>query len=475
MVDYDATADSSEDNSIRSFTTDSNPIGSPVVVVDSTSSKKSVVLPSHIYSPLTTNSEALTGIVDVIQNQERKRWIKGLLYLFMLVITWVASIQLANDLMKDTDYDHPLFVASIDGGFFVLFGLQPFLERCRSKAELNRSEAAGSIDESGLRLSYTDILIVGAATSIVYFLSGACATTALKYTTTSNQTILSTTSSLFSLILGVMAKVEKFTVAKLISIIASISGICLITLTGTDEATNTEPAHSPIVGNLLAVVGAAAYSGFLVIMKWKLGEQVDSSRNSLVYTCLGICTFIFVTPLLGLADLFGIEKFALPGNNVIMGKILLCGFLNTVSDYCASVAALLMSPLITSLSLSTAIPMSMICDSVFFHTVPTSFSYYIGLVLIFASFIFTSLSDKDEAVEDAVNDAVSEAVSHDKKLTPFFTPSQLPNSTNEDVPVMNIDSTLEEDPDTSSMSPLHLVITGGNNGRYFIRKVENIL
>lgn len=383
--------------------------------------------------------------------QKRKRWCKGVLCLLGLVVTWVITVQLTNMVMKGSDYDHPLFVAALDGMFFVIFGgrmpfravrygfravtrklnvafgateSEPLLESCITRVSYgsNALDAdAGSkndkldgktavvrvksVETEPKPLRTHNIVLMGAVIAFIYFICGACATTALKYTSGLNETVLSTTSSLFSLLLGVLFRVEKFSWSKLVAIVCSICGICLVTFMdrttfGTAfEAFNLESTSLEVVlGNFLCILAAMAYSGFLVLMKWMLGRQQKSKDcDKIMYTTLGLSTIAFVPPLLFLADIFGVEQFGFPHDPKIFAAVLFCGLLNAVSDYCASVASLLTSPLVTSLSLSTGIPLSMICDSIFFHTVHISPWYYAGILMIFASLIFTSAEDEDES------------------------------------------------------------------------------
>ncbi|QPG75332.1 hypothetical protein FOA43_002685 [Brettanomyces nanus] len=473
---------------------------SPVVRLRTSLIHDPVINQSYVKSPIIRERTAslqehqvLDQVLDIIKTDEHTRWIKGLFYLAVLIITWVIAVQLANNLMKNTDYDHPLFIAAVDGVFFLLFGIRSLLRHIYSaltrtfgyRSPLIRQpvinyQAAQSEPDSILlealsyQLSYYEILSVGAQVAIVYFISGACATTALKYTSASNQTILSTTSSLFTLMLGVLTHVERFSVAKLVAIVVSIIGICLITMEDSIKL-KYSTSNLEILGDLIALAGALAYSAFLIILRLKLGGQTDSQRDILVYVCLGICTILFVTPLLGIADLIGLEKFSFPPDRTTLLIILLCGFLNAVSDYCASVASLLTSPLITSLSLSMAIPVSMLCDSFFFHTIHTSATYYLGIILIFSSFIFTSLSDQEDVINTAVKEAVSEAVNYNDALSPILTPHLSITSpfsspallTYDEIPGFNIDNS-----SNIAVSQQQLVVAGGHNRKYFIREVK---
>ncbi|GMF03210.1 unnamed protein product [Ambrosiozyma monospora] len=172
----------------------------------------------------------------------------------------------------------------------------------------------------------------------------------------------------------------------------------------------------------MALLGACLYSGYLILLRLKLGEQTNDADDSIVYGLIGVNTTFFLFPFLVIAQLVGLEPLTMPESKTILLIILISGLLNAISDYCAAVASLLTSPLLTSLSLSTAIPISMICDSIFYNDVNTSAWYYLGIILIFSSFVFTSLESEEKTMDTAVQDALGEAIENDEILSPILSP-----------------------------------------------------
>lgn len=443
-------------------------------------------------------------VVDIIVAEETNQWITGLVLLFGTVFFWIFSVQILNNIMKETDYDHPLLAAYFNGSCFLLFGLKPVAKHLNSffrdvvfgKSEPNThdeslnstatatynstdgldgadSSSTYSFDTPKIQLTSKQIVQIAFVAFVFYFLNCFLGSAALKYTSASNQTILATTSSVFSLIIGVLFKIEKFTIPKVISVFCSICGIVLITSAATTNSLNITSLTHEELGNLLAVIGAFAYSCFLVLLRIKLGEQTNSDNDSLLYGYLGLWTIIGGVPLLLVFNHFNWEQLSLPENKVILAMLLLSSFLNSLSDYCGSCAALITSPLSVSLSLSTAIPISMFLDSYINGGVSFSFQYFVGIFLIFSSFIFTNISNEHEIVEAAIENAIEEAINHDEQLTDILSPRLQSTSSVEsvgpivDVPDLSICTALDD------LSQQRLVVTGGQNHKYFFREITD--
>lgn len=469
-------------------------------------------------------------VVDIIVTEEKNIWISGLILLFFSVLSWILSTQLLNNVMKKTSFDHPLFSSYFNGGMFIFFGLKSLisdfwinlqkLKLNKKKSNINQTETENCILENHqynsynssnenqsifetphLRLSHKEIIIVSAFASLLYFTNCFLGSSALKYTSASNQTILATSSSVFSLIIGVILKFEKFTIGKLISVICSMFGILFITFSSSIKSSNLlilNNLSNENIGNLLAIIGACSYSGFLALIRIKLGEQTDSDCNSLVYGYMGFITFICGLPILFIFNYFNWEHFEFPNDKNILIMVLLSSMLGTISDYLGSLASLITSPLTVSLSLSTAIPITMFIDSYFIGDSNFTLNYWIGLILIISSFIFSNIENQNEIVEIAIENAIEEAIQHDEQLLTLLSPRLSPalyeqyqshfnNNNNDltkvkDIPGLSIDQNIntdiqnqndEEYDYNDNQEQQRLVVTGGQNHKYFFREIKD--
>jgi solute carrier family 35 protein F5 len=301
---------------------------------------------------------------------------------------------------------------------------------------------------------------------------------ALKYTSASNATILSTASSVFSLIIGVMFKVETFTPGKVVSVLCSIAGILLITLSSASHEAlsattiKTSVISGEIYGDLLSTAGAFSYSCFLVLLRIKLGGQTDSKNDSLLYGYLGLTILVIGIPLLLVFDVLNWEELSLPEHMSTLVMMVLASLFNAISDLCGSKASLITSPLSVSLSLAVGIPISMILDAIFYGGMSITPRYLLGIICILVSFISNSLADEKKIVETAIENAIEEAIYHDESLSVLLTPKlRSTHSTDFEqyrIPDLSISAVMSE--------PIHqqrLVVTGGENHKYFFREIKD--
>src|SRR2546423_7352605 len=79
---------------------------------------------------------------------------------------------------------------------------------------------------------------------ILWFAANYFAMACLQYTTVASTTILTSTSSIWTLLMGACTHTEKFTIRKLLGVIASFVGIVLVS-----HADLTSPRSSPSEGS----------------------------------------------------------------------------------------------------------------------------------------------------------------------------------------------------------------------------------
>lgn len=168
----------------------------------------------------------------------------------------------------------------------------------------------------------------------------------LEYTTVASSTILTSTSSkmappschssthadvaigVWTLIFGSLLSVEKFTVKKLIGVLASLAGIILISsidMTGNQDKNRgsfPHKSHKEIaIGDVLAFTSAVMYGIYTTLMKKRIG---DESRVDipLFFGFVGLFNFITLLPGFFVLHFTGIETFELPPTKRILAIVL---------------------------------------------------------------------------------------------------------------------------------------------------------
>jgi solute carrier family 35 protein F5 len=130
------------------------------------------------------------------------------------------------------------------------------------------------------------------------------------------------------LIIGASIKVEKFSIKKLIGVLASLAGIVMISTvdlsSDSDKNRGDFPhkSHQQIaIGDAMAFLSAVLYGIYTVILKKRIG---DESRVDMVlfFGFVGLFNVIFLWPGFIVFHYTGLEAFSLPPTRKIWAVIL---------------------------------------------------------------------------------------------------------------------------------------------------------
>ncbi|KAL8694487.1 MAG: hypothetical protein Q9218_000900 [Villophora microphyllina] len=257
----------------------------------------------------------------------------GIILLLTTVFLWTASQFLASTIFADNTYSKPYFVTYINSCFFALVLLpvllRRFLEFYHNRhdripqkhrnikyALLVESERSSSIRpdngdvllnndalahnesdlseipnqrvhsgdkdtiHSGDRLNLRETAWLSFEFSILWFVANYFTAACLNYTSVASSTILTSTSSIWTLMVGAGLGVEEFSFKKVTGVIASFAGVILtstVDISGENEGNRGSfPRKSPRqigIGDALALLSAVLYGIYTTVMKKKIGDE----------------------------------------------------------------------------------------------------------------------------------------------------------------------------------------------------------
>ena len=236
---------------------------------------------------------------------------------------------------------------------------------------------------------------------ILWFLANYFVVAALEHTTVASGTILTSTSSVFTLIFGALSGVEKFTLRKLLGVLASLAGIILVSsvdLSGgsaDDEHRGQFPSKSfreIAVGDVLALCSAVMYGVYAIFMKKRIADESLVNMPTF-FGFVGLFNLLLLWPGLVLLHFTWIERFELPSGRRVVWTLLFMASFNTISDLAWAYAVLLTSPLVITVGLSLSIPLSLVGQMVL-HSQTSTVLYWIGAIIVVLSFIVVNHEDK---------------------------------------------------------------------------------
>lgn len=153
---------------------------------------------------------------------------------------------------------------------------------------------------------------------MLWFCANYFASACLEYTSVGSVTILTSTSSVWTLIFCAAMRVESFSARKLAGVLASLAGVVLISsvdLSGkSDEDRGNFPHKSQAsiaVGDGMAFFSAIVYGLYVTVMKRRVGDE-DRVNMPLFFGLVGLLNLVFLWPGFFLLHWTGVEPFGWP-------------------------------------------------------------------------------------------------------------------------------------------------------------------
>lgn len=381
------------------------------------------------------------------QTSFNKRWTLGLLMLGLVIILWVLSSFLINLIFEDDSYRKPFFITYINTAAFIFY-LFPtakavvvnykdtgranvhrelIMEEEGTGSDSNRSVdmtsplltnlEAGTHANQKKRLTLYETIKLSAEFCILWFTANLVTNASLAFTSVASQTILSTTSSFFTLFIGAICHVESLSKSKVLGSFISFVGIIMVTKSDShqryqrhiaDVSGDDNDAVQVLIGNLLALAGAVLYGVYSTLLKREVGDETRVNMK-IFFGFVGLFNLLFLWPSLIVLDFFGWEPFSLPKDPKVVVIIFVNCLITFVSDFCWAKAMLLTSPLTVTVGLSITIPLAMFGDVIFKHKTMSAL-YLFGATLILGSFFIINKSSEEEHFENSITASNYESV-----------------------------------------------------------------
>ncbi|KAF7192983.1 putative vacuolar membrane protein [Pseudocercospora fuligena] len=398
------------------------------------------------------------------------RRIVGLLLLGLTIFMWTATNFLSSSIFADDTYSKPYFVTYINTSFFIIplipilvnkayknpEGLRRWKDELRTSVKTWRKYTPLKQDEAG-GISYHDSPVIAGAQApstslaahglldepemehsqvlsakdllrstsqeapltlpeiaklslefcMLWFLANYFVAACLQYTTVASSTILTSTSSVFTLIFGAIFKVEKFTIRKLLGVLSSLAGIAIISsldLSGNssdDKHRGDFPEKSLreiAIGDCLAFLSAVMYGLYAVFMKKRISDETRVDMP-VFFGFVGLINVLILWPGLFIFHWLGIETLEAPPTWRVT-LIILCNSLGSlIGDIAWAYAVLLTSPIVVTVGLSITIPCSLI-GQIVLNNQTAGIWYWLGACIVVLSFLFVNHEEKKDEEEN---------------------------------------------------------------------------
>ncbi|KAL8503696.1 hypothetical protein ACS0TY_022424 [Phlomoides rotata] len=278
------------------------------------------------------------------------RYKAGLCLIAMVVIIWVTSAEVTQDIF--TDYKQPFAVTYLGASLMVIYLPVSFVRDLICNFLRKRSKRSGLIGKGGTSLGLEsplkyiggqkiielemqgalskkdsdrvlsefdearplvselgdvtrtirhekeittrEIARYGFYIAPLWFITEYLSNAALLRTSVASTTVLSSTSGLFTLFIGAFLGQDSLNIPKVVSVFVSFAGVVMTTLGKTwasDELQqNTSSSKRSLVGDLFGLLSAVAYGLFTVLLKKFSGAEEERVQKLFGY--IGLFTLV---------------------------------------------------------------------------------------------------------------------------------------------------------------------------------------
>lgn len=357
------------------------------------------------------------------------QWVVGCVFLFIVAIIWTFSSVLIQYIFDDLSFEAPFFLTAFGMSLFsvnlpiyyVTKVVWPRLQATKSTLassstdylpqQLKDTAAKPATVSSHSKPLLKQTAVAGAIVAPLWFAANFTYNESLSLTSVTSSTILSATSTVFTLIFGVWVLKERFSWAKLLGVVFCMAGN-ISTL-----ANDSSSGQSDYLwGDLVALISAVLYGVYTTAIR-KLIPDHSGISVSLFFGFLGLFSFCGLSLFVVVFDATGIESL----RNLtpkIVGLLFVQGLLNNVlADYLWAIAILYTSTTTATVGLSLTVPMAILSDW-WVHDISPTYVTVISSLLVLAGFVVISLSTRKDQLEEAAKQQASEWDADAVPLTP---------------------------------------------------------
>lgn len=186
-------------------------------------------------------------------------------------------------------------------------------ERLLGDDEENFEVIDTGADNEEEKLSFLETARLSLEFSMLWFLANYFASACLQYTSVASVTILTSTSSVWTLIFCSLMRIESFSWRKLVGVLASLTGVILIStvdLSGASDENRGSFPHKTLgeiaVGDAMAFVSAVIYGLYVTVMKRKVGDE-NKVNMPVFFGLVGVFILTLLWPLFFVLHFTGME------------------------------------------------------------------------------------------------------------------------------------------------------------------------
>ncbi|KAG1689001.1 hypothetical protein DVH05_002884 [Phytophthora capsici] len=343
-----------------------------------------------------------SGAHKKTQHRSTFDWMLGVTFLVIVALIWTFASVLVQYIFHNLSFQGPFFLTYVGISLFSVnlplwYASQVLFPRAKAwyrglptNGKLCHSEL---LRRTGKQASYSQIFRISAIISPLWFIANFTYNESLNLTSVSSSTIVSSTSTVFTFLLSVVALKEPFVWMKLAGVVLCMAGN--ISTIFNDEGADGGTDH--VFGDLVALFAAFMYGVYTTAIRRLIPDE-ESVSISLFFGFIGIINMVCLLPIVLAFHYSSIESL----RGLSLEILVLIGikglFDNVLSDYLWARAVLLTSPTVATVGLSLTVPLAIVADFWFHGMLPTNVTL-LASTLVISGFVLINVGTKQNQHE----------------------------------------------------------------------------
>ena len=337
-----------------------------------------------------------------------------------MALIWIGASYVVQHVFFNLNFRSPFFVTYCCNSLFLLYlpvSAAQSLYRAPAAASTETRYAAvsqgpGAAPTAPVPLTVRQTIQLSLLICPFWFAAQLCFNLSLGNTSVVSNTVLSSMSGVFTLILCAATGLEKLTGLRVLGVAAALGGTALYTMfdasndmhghgggggngsghgivnasgNGSESGGGEKngPAES-LTGDVLAVLSSFLYAVYTTLLRHRIPSD-DAVSMPRFFGYLGLFNALFMAPVVGILHATSIEPLGGLTGQIFGWIILKATFDNFLSDYLWARAILLTSATVATVGLALQTPLSLIVQRIVDDKLPTTWSG-VGAVLILLGF-----------------------------------------------------------------------------------------
>lgn len=218
----------------------------------------------------------------------------------------------------------------------------------------------------------------------IWFIANITFNWSLKGTSVTSNSIISTTSSFWTLLFCHLFKVERFTILRTIALVVTLGGVTMVALSDKNQGKDS------LIGDALAIVSAICYGVYASFLRIRIKDETQV-KMGMFFGFVGFFNLILLWPFFFILHYTKVEVFEIPTTKDLL-ILTANGLVGTVlSDLLWSLVIFLSSATVATIGLSLNVPFSLLLDLVIKRR-KFPLQYYAGAGVVLIGFFVANLS-----------------------------------------------------------------------------------